>query len=178
MTSTATATMDPTYGTINGYTDQYVGGQPASIANVIQVTSSAIIQFVNLEPLPPSPSPSATPQLIDHSAAGLPTAFPSPTYTFPPEELNPLGTEVSSLPWSTGQVTQDPVLICYSQPLTLPVGPGTYAFGDLTYFGLSNTRDVIVVSASAHTHTPVGRVRRATPEPSETRQQMQRRLSN
>jgi hypothetical protein len=167
--------MDPTYGTINGYTDQFVGGLPASLANVILVNSSAIIQFVNLEPLPAS-----TPQIVNHSAAAVPTAFPSPSYTFPPQEEVALGSQVSSSPWSTGPVTQDLVngFICYSQPFTVPAGPAIYPFGDLTYFGLSNTRDVIVVSASAHTYTPVGRVRRATPEPSETRQQMRRRPFN
>lgn len=164
MTSTATATMDPTYGAINGYTDQFIGGVPSSIANVIQVNSSAIIQFVNLEPLPQS-----TPQIINHSAAALPTAFPSPSYTFPPEELGPLGSQISTQPWSTGPVTQDLspfFLICYSQPFTLPTGPGVYPFGDLTYFGLSNARDVIAVSASAPTrHFRFARLRRATPPP-------------
>lgn len=162
MTSTATATTDPTYGVIAGYTDQFVNGQPSSIANVIHVNSSAVIQFANLEPLPAS-----TPQIINHSAVELPVAFPTPGYTFSPLAQNPIGSQISSQLWSTGQVTQDLVnnAICYSQPFTLPAGPGVYPFGDLTYFGLSNMRDVIVVSASAPIHHAVARLRHATRTP-------------
>jgi hypothetical protein len=168
MTSTATATMDPSFGIVNGYTDQYIGNVPASVANVIRVSSSAVVQFVNLEPLAPTPNPPATPTVIFHSAAALPTAFPSPSYQFPAQEQVALGSQVSSTPWSTGPVGQDPInfFICYSQPFTLPAGPGVYAFGDLTYFGLSNTRDVIVVSGSEKPrHRMPLRLQRATPRP-------------
>lgn len=162
MTSTATATNDPNYGVINGYTDQYIDGVPAQVANVITVPSSTVTQFANLEPLPFQP-----PEIV-HSAAALPTAFPSPSYTFPPNEEVPLGTVISNLPWSTGPVGQDLINfnICYSQTFTLPARPGVYAFGDLTYFGLSNMRDVVVVSADASVRHPSSRrLRRAKPKP-------------
>jgi len=162
MTSTATATDDPNYGVINGYTDHYIDGFPSQTANVITVPSSTLIQFANLEPLPAQP-----PEIV-HSAAALPTAFPSPSYTFPPSEQTALGTQISTTPWSTGPIGQDLMNfnICYSQTFTLPIGPGAYAFGDLQYFGLSNMRDVIVVSASARAHLRAYRgIRRATPAP-------------
>ena len=162
MTSTATATSDPTYGVIDGYTDQYPSGFPSQVANVITVAPSTLVQFVNLEPLPLQP-PS-----INHSAAALPTAFPSPSYTFPPNEMTPLGTEISTQPWSTGAVGQDlsGQNICYSQTLAAPTAPGVYPFGDLEYFGLSNMRDVIVVSGNARVRRhAVLELRRATPEP-------------
>lgn len=160
MTSTATAIVDPTYGIIDGYTDQFPNGFPAEQANVIRVPSSASIQFVNLEPLPTFP-----PEIF-HSAAALPTAFPSPSFTFPPQEESALGTEISMQPWSTGAIGQLPNAICYSQTLTLPPGPGVYPFGDLQYFALSNMRDVIVVSADASDRRRgVRRLRRATPPP-------------
>lgn len=163
MTSTATATADPTYGIIGGYTDQYdVFGAPSQVANVIKLPPSTLLQFVNLEPLPNEP-----PEVF-HSAAALPTAFPSPSYTFPPGEQAALGTQISAQPWSTGPVGQ--VLgsneICYSQTFALPAGPGVYAFGDLQYFGLSNMRDVVVVSADAPArHISPHRRRRARPKP-------------
>lgn len=163
MTSTATATDDPNYGVINGYTDQYIDGVPAQVANVITVQSSTLIQFANLEPLPFQP-----PEIV-HSAAALPTAFPSPSYTFPPSEQMPLGTDISTQPWSTGPVGQDLVNfnICYSQTFSLPPGPGVYSFGDLQYFGLSNMRDVLVVSRSApRSQRRYSRLRRPTPLPS------------
>jgi len=163
MTSTATATIDPNYGIIDGYTDQFVDGFPSQVANVITVPSSTLIQFANLEPLPIQP-----PEIL-HSAAAVPTAFPSPSYTFPPNEEAPLGTKISTQPWSTGPVGQDLVNfnICYSQTFTLPSGPGVYAFGDLQYFGLSNMRDVIVVSAATQhqRRQPGVPLRRATPLP-------------
>ena len=168
MTSTATATFDPIYGIVDGYTDQFFGGQPASVANVITVGSSSVIQFVNLEPLAPIPNPPATPTVIVHSAAALPTAFPSPSFTFPPQEQGTLGAQIAAQPWSTGAVGQDITggNICYSQAFTLPIGPGTYAFGDLQFFGLSNMRDVIVVSAAATTRRQDHQtLRRATPRP-------------
>jgi hypothetical protein len=169
MTTTATATIDPTYGEVSGYTDQFDQfGDPSNVANVIDVNPTAVIQFVNLEPLGPQPSPSATPDIIDHSAAALPTAFPSPEYQFPSDELLALGTEVSTQAWSTGPIGQDFYggTICYSQAFTVPSGGGAFAFGDLTYFGLSNMRDVIVVSTTAEIKgTRYRRLRRATPAP-------------
>jgi len=164
MTSTATATIDPNYGIIDGFTDQYdVFGAPAQVASVITLPPSTPLQFVNLEPLP-----NETPEIL-HSAAALPTAFPSPSFTFPPSEESALGTQIGSQPWSTGPVGQDLVNlnICYSQTFTLPAGPGTYAFGDLRYFGLSNMRDVIIVSGQARSHIghTLKPLRRATPGP-------------
>ena len=162
MTSTATATADPTYGIIDGFTDQYDAfGAPSQVANVVTLPPSTLLQFVNLEPLPNEP-----PEIL-HSGAALPTAFPSPSFTFPPSEQVALGTQVSTQPWSTGPVGQ--VLgsseICYSQTFTLPAGPGVFAFGDLQYFGLSNMRDVIVVSGSARMYGQVRPLRRATAPP-------------
>lgn len=122
MTSTASATVDPTYGIIDGYTDQYdFLGAPSQIANVITLPPTTLLQFVNLEPLPNVP-----PEIV-HSAAALPTAFPSPSFTFPPNEQGALGTQVSAQPWSTGPVGQvigSPQDICYSQTFSLPSGPG------------------------------------------------------
>lgn len=168
MTSTASATDDPTYGVIDGFTDQYDGlGAPSQVANVITLPPSTLLQFVNLEPLPNEP-----PEIF-HSAAALPTAFPSPSFTFPPNEQGALGTEVSTQPWSTGPVGQvigSPQTICYSQTFELPSGPGVFAFGDLQYFGLSNMRDVIVVTGSAKTgERGYTILRRATPPPVHSR---------
>jgi len=163
MTSTASATADPTYGIIDGYTDQYDAfGSPSQIATVITLPPSTPLQFVNLEPLPNEPP------AISHSAAALPTAFPSPSYTFPPDEEGALGTQISSQPWSTGPIGQDLIggNICYSQTFSAPSSPGVYAFGDLQYFGLSNMRDVVVVSADApRRRARVPRRIRATPRP-------------
>lgn len=163
MTSTATASVDPNYGIVDGYTDQYDAfGQPSQVANVVTLAPSTSLQFVNLEPLPNEP-----PEII-HSAAALPTAFPSPSYTFPPGEQVSLGTQITSQPWSSGPVGQDLVgaNICYSQTLTLPAGPGVFAFGDLQFFGLNNMRDVIVVTANAQTKRyGTSPLHRATPVP-------------
>ena len=164
MTSTATATADPTYGIIDGYTDQYdILGAPSQTANVIMLAPSTLLQFVNLEPLP-NESPE-----VDHSAAALPTAFPSPSFTFPPGEQGELGTQISTQPWSTGpigQVIGSPGILCYSQTLSTPVLPGVYTFGDLQFFGLSNMRDVVVVTGSARVRVwRFRRLRRASPVP-------------
>lgn len=151
MTSTATATDDPNYGVINGFTDVYDSfNAPSNVANVILARPSDVIQFVNLEPLGPSPSPSTTPSIIDHSGAALPGSFPSPSYTFPPQETSQLGSVISSQPWSTGPIGQDfsGQTVCYSQSFTLPSSNGTFYFGDLHFFGLSNMRDLVVVSTS------------------------------
>lgn len=171
MTGTATATNDPNYGVVNGYTDQYDQfNSPSNIANVIVAHPSDVIQFVNLEPLGPAPSPSASPSIINHSAAGFPGPFPSPSYTFPAQLQTQVGTVISTTQWSTGPIGQDfsNQIVCYSQSLTLPASAGKYYFGDLKFFGLTNTRDIVVVSNSAYEpeqrrhHPPF---RRATPRP-------------
>lgn len=170
MTSTATATNDPNYGVVNGYTDNYDQfNAPSNIANVITAHPSDVIQFVNLEPLGPAPSPSASPSIINHSAAGFPSSFPSPSYTFPPQLQTQTGAVISTSPWSTGPIGQDfsNQVVCYSQSFTLPAFAGKYYFGDLGFFGLSNMRDLIVVSnsASAQVRKFYPPFRRATPRP-------------
>jgi hypothetical protein len=151
MTSTATATNDPNYGVVNGFTDIYDSSNaPSNVANVILARPTDVIQFVNLEPLGPNPSPSASPSIIDHSGAAFPSSFPSPSYSFPPQETSQLGSVISSQPWSTGPIGQDfsGQFICYSQSFTLPSTNGTFYFGDLHFYGLSNMRDLVVVSTS------------------------------
>ena len=169
MTTTATATIDPSYGVVSGYTDEFdQNGTPSNIANVITVPPSSVVQFVNLEPLGPQPSPGATPTTINHSGAALPTAFPSPSYMFPSAEQAALGTTISSALWSTGPVAQDftQQVICYSQAFTVPSTAGIFAFGDLTFFALTNMRDVVVVSSSARVrHIRTSMIRRPTPKP-------------
>jgi len=68
-----------------------------------------------------------------------------------PEEVAPqvwqTGTTLSS-GWSTGRIPINGVGICFSQAFTLPFS-GTYYFGDLDFYNLTNMRDVIVISAAA-----------------------------
>jgi hypothetical protein len=135
ISSTITAVAVPIYGTINGYTTLNPDGSFGNVATVINAKPSDIIQFVNGE--------NSGPTTILHSAVGFPGAvsFPAPPYTFPAGTSQPLGSAISSLQWSTGRLQP---LACFSQTFT--VSPGTYFFGDLDYYNLTNTRDVIVVS--------------------------------
>jgi hypothetical protein len=77
-------------------------------------------------------------------------------YTFPSAAASPVATAVStgSL-WSTGRVDAPTYQQCYSQAFTLAAG--TYYFGDLDYYNLSNFRDVLIVA----TPTPAPKVRHA-----------------
>ncbi len=134
MSSSITATTDPPYGTINGYTDAAGGSQTASVINA---KTTDIIQFVNVDANP-----------IDHSAVGFPNAksFPNVPYTFQSASQTPQGTAIStSQSWSTGLIPSQGGSGCYSQPFTIP-STGTYYLGDYTYYNLTNMRDVVVVT--------------------------------
>ncbi|MBC5801872.1 MAG: hypothetical protein GIX03_02425 [Candidatus Eremiobacteraeota bacterium] len=134
MSSSITATTDPTYGTINGYTDAAGGSQTASVINA---KTTDVIQFVNVDS-----------NSINHSAVGFPNAkaFPSVPYTFQSASQTPQGTAIStSQTWSTGLIASQGGSGCYSQAFTVP-STGTYYFGDYNYYNLTNMRDVIVVT--------------------------------
>lgn len=138
ISSSITAVVAPIYGTINGYTTLNSDGTFGNVATVISAKPADIVQFVNGE--------TTGPNTIIHSAVGFPnaTSFPPVPYTFPVAVVQPIGNAISPLQWSSGRLSPLP---CFSQPLT--VSTGTYYFGDLDYFNLTNTRDVIVVSSSA-----------------------------
>ena len=132
-----TPTVDPTYGLIAGY-GLTASGNSSNVAAPIAVPVSDTIQFFNND--------ESTSQLR-YSAVGIPnvTAFPSATYTFPPSAVNPVGTQISATAtWSTGLLAGQ----CYSQVFTIGAA-GTYFFGDYTYYGLANLRDVIVATSSS-----------------------------
>jgi hypothetical protein len=134
ISSTITAIAAPIYGTINGYVKLNSDGSFGNVATVINAKPSDIIQFVNGE--------NSGPTTILHSAVGFPAvSFPNPPFAFPAGTSQPLGSAISSLQWSTGRLQPLP---CFSQTFT--VSPGTYFFGDLDYYNLTNMRDVLVVS--------------------------------
>ncbi|MBC5806511.1 MAG: hypothetical protein GIW96_09910 [Candidatus Eremiobacteraeota bacterium] len=129
-----TATADPTYGTINGFTDAASGSQAGS---VVGARTSDIIQFVNVDPSP-----------LNHSAVGFPnaTSFPSVPYAFQSAAQLPRATAIStSQSRSTGLIPSQGGSGCYSQQFTVP-SIGTYYFGDYSHYNLTNMRDVIVVT--------------------------------
>jgi hypothetical protein len=131
-----TPTSDPVYGVIAGY-GLVSGGTSSNVAAPVVVGPSATIQFFNDD--------QAGSQLR-YSAAGIPgvAAFPGPTYTFPPSASAQSGTQINaSSSWSTGFLAGQ----CYSQTFTIGA-PGTYYFGDVTYYGLGNLRDVIVATST------------------------------
>lgn len=131
-----TATNDPTYGVIAGY-GLVAAGNSNNVAAPIVVSPSATVQFFNND--------DASSQLR-YSAVGIAgaTSFPSPTFTFPPATVAQTGTVISkTAAWSTGLLAGQ----CFSQAFTI-AGAGTYYFGDYTYYGLANIRDVIVATAS------------------------------
>lgn len=133
-------TADPTYGVINGYTTVDINtGVFSNVASVITAHTSDVVQFANAET-------GSTP--IAHSGVNFPSAtvFPATPYTFPAATQQPLGTQISQSQWSTGPVQSSSVAgACFSQAFTISTA-GKYFFGDLTYFNLSNMRDVLVVS--------------------------------
>ena len=94
----------------------------------------------------------------EHSAVGfIGNAFPRVPYTFPSAAASPVATAVSSSSlWSTGRVSAPTYQQCYSQAFTLTAG--TYYFGDLDYYNLSNFRDMLIVATPA----PAARPRHAT----------------
>ena len=131
-----TPTTDPTYGLISGYGLATSGGA-SNVAATIVVAPSASVQFFDDD--------QAGSQLR-YSAVGLPgvSAFPGPTYTFPPSAVAVTGSQITSTTlWSTGLMQGQ----CYSQVFTLS-GPGTYFFGDYNYYATGNIRDVIVATSS------------------------------
>ena len=130
-----TPTTDPTYGVIGGY-GLVTNGNSSNVAAIVNVPSGATVQFFNND------------QFISqlrYSAVGIPgvSAFPSPTYTFPPSSVTQIGTQITSTStWSTGLLAGQ----CYSPSFSV-AGPGAYFFGDYNYYGLANIRDVIVVAS-------------------------------
>jgi hypothetical protein len=167
MASYITATPDPTYGVINGYSLISADGTTYSnVAQPITVHTGDTVQFVNVEP---GPGPSQSP--IQHSAVSLqgstfpvaPIATAAPTATasstasaspsavptvFPATAQDAIGSMISTQLWSTGRVdatASDSSTLCYSQAFSTPV-QGTYAFGDYDYYTTTNMRDVIIVS--------------------------------
>lgn len=131
-----TPTISPAYGIISGY-GAVTAGNSSNVAAPIVLAPSATVQFFNNDQLDSQ---------LRYSAVGIPgvSAFPGPTFTFPPSTTVQSGTQIdATISWSTGLLAGQ----CYSQVLTLG-GPGTYFFGDYTYYGLGNMRDVIVATSS------------------------------
>jgi hypothetical protein len=132
------------YGIINGYTVVESGSFSSKATLINQwlnqgvlspITSNNILQFTNVDT-----------GGAQHSAVGFKgNAFPPIPYTFPSAAASPVATAVStgSL-WSTGRVDAPTYQQCYSQAFTLAAG--TYYFGDLDYYNLSNFRDVLIVA--------------------------------
>jgi hypothetical protein len=142
------ATYTQKYGIINGYAvvengrfpyiamliNQWVNGTD----NTGPITSKNVLQFTNVD------SGGA-----QHSAVGFKgDSFPSVPYIFPSPAASPVATGVSATTlWSTGRVDAGVSQQCYSQAFTLSAG--TYYFGDLDYYNLSNFRDVLIVATPA-----------------------------
>lgn len=141
----------PTFGPINGYAVVENGIYPGqatlinqwinSVGNVAPITSNNVLQFINVD------------TAASHSAVGFKgEAFPPVPYSFPKAAASPTATAVStSSLWSTGRIApQAASQQCYSQTFTLK--PGTYYFGDLDSYNLSNFRDVLIVSTPPASH--------------------------
>jgi len=93
MSSTITATSDPTYGTISGYALTDSSGNPGTTTTTIVLRPNDVLQFYNAEPAATAPS---------HSAVGLSTtASPAVPYSFPSADASAIGSVVGSM-WSTG----------------------------------------------------------------------------
>jgi hypothetical protein len=130
------------YGPINGYVEANSDGTFGLTAQVVNVSSSDIVQFVNVDDY-------GGESTIYHSAVGFPkaTAFPLTPYSFPASTINPIGTSISSSQWSTGSFGA-PSAICYSQTFSLTAG--TYYFGDYDFYNsLNSLRGVIAVQAAS-----------------------------
>jgi hypothetical protein len=148
-------TIDPTYGSINGYgVDNINGvGGPPTYAMIINqwtpsvqaspttqpITSSDILQFTNIDGA-----------ADNHSAISFPQAsFPPIPYVFPSSAASPsANTTIGNGPWSTGEIPSDSLsgssVPCYSQTFTLRAG--TYYFGDFDNYNDALVRDVLVVT--------------------------------
>ena len=135
MSANAAPTIDPTYGVLFGYTNGIDNTQQPLPTTIITVISGINLQFVNYDFNQP------------HSAASLSgTAFPPPSPDpFPSGATQPIGSSIGSSPWSSGLVPAVTSFYCFSQSFTTPTA-GTYLFGDVQTFGVTNTRDVIIVS--------------------------------
>ncbi len=139
------ATYTSKYGVINGYGVVENGDFPAQAMLIDQwlnpsgdtapITSKNVLQFTNVDT-----------GFVLHSAVGFKgDSFPAVPYTFPSAAASPVATAVStSSLWSTGRIEAPISAQCYSQTFTLKAG--TYYFGDLDYYNLSNFRDVLVVA--------------------------------
>ncbi len=136
MSPLITPVNDPTYGIIAGY-GLVVGGAVSNFATPIVVTPSSTVQFFDND---------QSGSQLRYSAVGIPqvTAFPSPSFTFPPSASTQTGSVITNATtWSTGLLGGQ----CYSQVFTIAAA-GTYYFGDYNYYGLGNIRDVIIATAS------------------------------
>jgi hypothetical protein len=134
MSANAAPTIDPKYGPLFGYTNGIDSSLQPLPTTIITVVTGVHVQFVNYD------------FNETHSAASIAgTAFPpaSPD-PFPSGATQQIGTALSSSPWSTGIVPAVTSFYCFSQSFTTPTA-GTYLFGDLQTYGLTNTRDVIIV---------------------------------
>lgn len=135
-----TPTNNPSYGVIAGY-GPVTNGSAANVASPILVTPGSAVQFFDNDQLGSQ---------LTYSAVGIPgvSAFPAPAFTFPPSALAASGSQITaSATWSTGLLAGQ----CYSQAFTVP-SAGTYFFGDYTYYGLGNVRDVIVAATPTPAH--------------------------
>lgn len=133
MGSPLAVTTTARYGAIFGYAVAASFATLPSAAAPIDLRTSDVVQFVNVESLPTS---------IAHSAAGFPgaTSFPASPVVFPAGLERATGTTIGAGAWSTGSVAPQ----CFSR--TFALAAGTNFFGDLTFYNLTNFRDVIAVS--------------------------------
>jgi hypothetical protein len=134
MSANAAPTIDPTYGPLFGFTNGLDGSQQPLPTTIITVTSGIHVQFVNYD------------FNQTHSAASIagtlfPPASPDP---FPSGANQAIGTSIGSSPWSSGFIPAVTTFYCFSQSFTTPIA-GKYLFGDLQTYGLTNTRDVVII---------------------------------
>ena len=132
-----TPAIDPVYGLISGY-GLATTGSSGNVATTIVVAPGATVQFFNND---------QSSSQLRYSAVGIPgvTAFPGPTYTFPPSAVTQTVSQINATStWSTGLLPGQ----CYSQVFTVS-GTGAFFFGDYTYYALGNIRDVIVSTTSS-----------------------------
>jgi len=117
--------------------------------------------------LPPMQNPQ--PRCTHLAAFGFPTAsFPATPYGFPSSASSQHGSALGSA-WPTGRIPINGVGICFSQAFTVPAS-GTFYFGDIDFYNLTNMRDVVVVSSAAAAAQYV------TPRPSPAAHASTRRL--
>ena len=147
MGNNITATYTSKYGIINGYAvvenDRFpyqamlINQWQNASGDTVPITPKNVLQFTNVD------------TSVPHSAVGFKgDSFPAVPYTFPTAAASPVATGVSATNlWSTGRVKTPASEQCYSQTFTLT--PGTYYFGDLDYYNLTNFRDVLVVATAA-----------------------------